>query len=84
MLRILGAVLLALVGCSTDEAAGGDDTGGGGGEADGESCTDPTYGDRACGIPGIDCFRTDAEAGAWLTGVWHAAGCRGRRGEHRV
>jgi len=80
MLRTLGAaLLLAVVGCATDDA--GDDTGGGG-KADGETCSDPLYGDGtcqldlACGIPDIDCFRTfgsDAEAGTWLTGVWGAA-----------
>ncbi len=78
MLRTLGAaVLLTVVGCAADA---GDDTGGGaGGKADGETCTDPMYGDGTCqldlgcGIPDIDCFKTfpsDAEAGAWLAGVW--------------
>lgn len=81
MLRTLGAaLLLTVVGCATD--AGDDIGGGGGGKADGKTCADPMYGDGTCqldlgcGIPDIDCFKTfpsDADAGAWLGGLWGAA-----------
>lgn len=77
MLRLGGvALLLAVIGCAADGAD--DDRSGGGGKADGDTCTDPMYGDGtcqldlACGIPDIDCFQTfadDAAAGAWLTTV---------------